>query len=542
MRLGKCRRALRSLSRGICAVLLLSIVVPTATAQITGRYNSAEVLAPVAVDIASYRVLGDNPLSSSATQAILQPYTGAQRSIADIEAAVKDLEAQLKKAGYSFYRVAVTSQELVGGEIELTINRYRIGQIRVTGNRFYSDQNILASVPQLTTGASPSTALMSRSLRVANQNSGKRTLLQLEASPVPNQLDASIQVVDQQPRVLSAWLNNTGTEVTGRYRVGLGFEHRNLFDRDHVINLSFITAPDDFDAVQQTALSYQMPAYKLGGRFNFLAVNSDIDTGTVADVFDVAGRGDVFGFGYTQVLPSWGKFRHQLNAQITDKYFENDIQFSGQQIGPDVRSRPLSINYQVNWQSENVGLGLAFGYNKNLSGGRFNDEQSYTASRAGANRSWDSYSADFSLQYHWNKWLFSGNVHYAGSSDRLITGEQFALGGANSVRGMEERELSGDKGIRLGLQAWLPQLKNGLRPVLFIDAGQVKTNQPGPDEPRDDSVASAGLSLYWNPVPKLNLAISFAHLFEGIDLTPTATSDTSEDGNNKIHFNLAYRF
>lgn len=542
MRSGNLQCAPTGIKKVMKVMLLIAMFAHAANGQDLKEYRSADLIDPIAVDITSFRVVGENPLKPRSTQAILKPYLGADKTIADIEAAVKRLEEKLKKEGFSFYRAEVTSQELVDGEIELTVRRYRIGEIRVTGNRFYSEDNILASIPQLSKGGSPSTSSMSRSLRVANQNSGKRTLLQLEASSKPNELDASVQVVDQQPKVLSAWVNNTGTKVTGRYRVGIGLEHRNLFDRDHIVNVSFITSPEDFDAVQQSAITYQLPMYKLGGKINFIAVNSDIDTGTVAEVFDVAGRGDVLGVGYTQVLPSVGKFRHQLGAQVTDKFFENDILFSGRQIGPDVRSRPLSLSYQANWQSQHLALGMSIAYLKNLSGGRFNDLSSYQGSRNGATRDWASHSADMSLRYTSGKWQFTGNLHYSGSNDRLITGEQFALGGVSSIRGMEEREINGDKGYRIGLQVWAPPLKYGLRPVLFIDAGKVENNAADVDEIADESVASIGASLFWNPTPKINLSMSLGHLIDGVDTEQTGSSELSKDGDNKLHVNFAYRF
>ena len=526
----------------LATLLLLTFFLPVTNAQQRTDYNSAELLDPVAVDITSFSVIGENPLKPRATHAVLKPFLGVNKTIADIESAVKRLEAKLKKEGYSFYRVEVTSQELVDGEIELTVRRYRIGEIRVTGNRYYSDENILASVPQLSRGQSPSTALMSRSLRVANQNSGKRTLLQLEASPTANELDASIQVVDQQPMVISAWVNNTGTKITGRYRVGLSLEHRNVFKRDHIVNVSFVTSPEEFEAVKQSAITYQLPLYKLGGKINFIAVKSDIDTGTVAEVFDVAGRGDVLGAGYTQVLPSFGKFRHQVGTQLTDKFFENDILFSGQQIGPDVRSRPLTVSYQANWQNKNLALGMALGYTKNINGGRFNDQLSYQNSRSGADNDWESHTADASLRYSLSEWQFTGNLSYSGSSNRLITGEQFALGGANSIRGMEERELSGDKGYRLGLQVWAPPLKYGFRPVLFLDTGKIENNDPEIDEIVKESVASVGASIYWNPTPRTNLSVSLGHLIDGVDTERAEASDLSQDGDSRLHINFAYRF
>ena len=50
-----------------------------------------------------------------------------------------------------------------------------------------------------------------------------------------------VKVSDEQPWKVSVTLDNTGTPQTGNYRVGLGFVHANLFDRDHMLTAQYIT-------------------------------------------------------------------------------------------------------------------------------------------------------------------------------------------------------------------------------------------------------------------------------------------------------------
>jgi len=60
----------------------------------------------------------------------------------------------------------------------------------------------------------------------------------------------------------------------------------------------------------------------------------------------------------------------------------------------------------------------------------------------------------------------------------LISGEQFGLGGADSVRGFEEREISGDDGIQLNLETHSPSFGPGLRPLAFADGSKIKVSIP----------------------------------------------------------------
>lgn len=533
--------ATRSLFIG--SALLLSIQSLAQNANpIPVKELMQELTDPIRFDVNSYNVLGNNPLSKSRTKAILASYTGQSRGIDTIENAAQALESALAKSGYSFFRVSFPQQELSDGDIELLITQYKIGSINVKGNRHYTLENIEASLPVLRSGQSPSTKGIARALRVANQNAGKQVRVSLSPGRGANEVDANIVVKDIRPISASIWLNNTGTDVSGDYRVGASIGHRNLFGLDHNVSLSAITSPEGVDEVQQFALSYDIPLYSLGGRLNFVAVNSNIDTGVVADVFDVAGKGEVYGIGYSHVLSSIGPYNHGLNIQVQDKLFDNDITFQSTQLLDDVRSRPISLGYQGSWRSEgSLTLSGSVNLTSNLSGGQFNNADFYQSARLGATDDWSKAELGLGVQKKAKGWLFSSSVRLSQSSDRLITGEQFSVGGTGSVRGLEERELRGDEGYQLNVEAWAPPIYENLRPILFFDYGRITNNSPIVGEIDSESVASLGFMLNWNPSSYLSASMSFGYLLDGID-HPFASADSSEDGDSRLNFNVSYRY
>lgn len=496
----------------------------------------------VEFNVNGYNVVGSNPLSEAATNAILANYVGPNRGIDDIESASNALEAAMVAKGLSFYRANFPQQELTDGVITLAITKYQIGKVQVKGNRHYSEKNIQSSLPVLRSGKSPNTNGIARALRVANQNSGKQVRISLSPGEGDNEIDANISVKDLKPVSLSTWINNTGTDSSGDYRVGASISHRNLFGLDHNASLSFVTSPEGFNDTQQFALSYKIPLYSIGGSVNFVAVNSNVDTGIVADVFDVAGRGEVYGVGYSHVLPSIGPYHHGLSVQIQDKLFDNDITFLGEQLLEDVRSRPLALSYQASWKNE-AGHSLSGSVvaTSNLSGGSFNDDRFYNLARLGASDDWTKLEFAASYQFKVKEWLYSAALNVSTSSDRLITGEQFSVGGTGSVRGLEERELRGDEGYQLNLQAWAPPIFGTLRPVFFIDTGYVSNNNPIDGELRSENVSSLGLLLNWNPSSRISASLSYGYLLDGID-GPQAPEGVAEDGDGKLNFNITYRY
>jgi hemolysin activation/secretion protein len=86
--------------------------------------------------------------------------------------------------------------------------------------------------------------------------------------------------------------------------------------------------------------------------------------------------------------------------------------------------------------------------------------------------------------------------------DMLISGEQFGVGGVDSVRGFLEREVIADTGRRGTFELYTPDWGThtgiaGLRAraVAFYDWGYVRRIRPSPSEIHGQSIAAVGAGL-----------------------------------------------
>ena len=218
---------------------------------------------------------------------------------------------------------------------------------------------------------------------------------------------------------------------------------------------TYTTSPEDTEQVGQYGINYQIPLYSLTSTVSLFHVKSDIDTGRVANAFDVQGSGTTTGARYGQVLNRYGSLRQRAYLEVIDKLFDNDIDFEGTNIGADVRSRPLGAAWQIEWgQTGNNGL-FNIGYNRNLGGGSFNDEISYAASRFGASPDWDAWRYTFNQDINLpGNWLLAYRLRGQHADEPLISGEQLGLGGASGPRGFEEWEAGVDRGASMRFQFW----------------------------------------------------------------------------------------
>lgn len=493
-------------------------------------------------EVTDFLVKGANPLAPSRTTDILAPFLGEHTSIEAIHDAAKALENEIHELGRRLDRVTVPPQNLTNqvGVVTLEVTTVRVGEVSVEGQEHFSESNILRSLPPLERNNPVDVVSIDRAAALANRHPTKELSISFAPAEQPDRVDARVQVRDQSPHQPVLWLNNSGTERTGEARIGASYQYTNLFDRDHEVAWSYSTSPDQPDDVAQYGATYRWPFYDLGGDLFLYGSKTDTDSGVIAEVLDVSGKGTVLGARYTHYFPNYKNLKHQAQLGFESKLFENDIDFQGAPVGVDVRSQPLSLRYAGNWRRRPWRIGIHVGANANLGISSLNDDETYAQSRAGADSSWRTYDYGVNVDYWLGAWLVRGALTGQHASEPLISGEAFGLGGFGSIRGFEPRELVGDRGKRGSLEIWTPALRDGLRFLVFIDAGEVRRLNPQPGEFSEESVASTGMGIRWWWRDSLSFRLDYGYVLNGLDAA--AGSDSTTDNDGRLHFSASYRF
>ncbi len=517
--------------------IILLIIAGTLVHSLAHAENSHDLQ----FKVTRFEIQGDNPLTARQVHAVLDPFLGEHAGLEGLQAATDAFEQALRSSGFAFHQVNLPPQSLDQGTVRLEVVAVELGAIIVEGNEHFSDENIRASLPQLKPEIrNINTQSLGRSLALANRHPGKKVRLNFAAGTQPGTVDARIRVKDQNPLRVFSWLDNTGNKETGNTRLGAGMQHSNLFGRDQIATLTYTTSPEGVDKVSQFGGQYQIPFYGAGGLLDIFAAKSEIDSGTVAEVFEVAGKGTVLGARYTHFFSKQKRYSHEMALSVTDKLFENDVDFQGVPVGVDVRTRPMELRYSGRWQGDLTNAGVYMGYARNLPGGSNNNAKAYAASRSGSDNNWSVLHIGGKLNRALQGWNVLGRFDAQYASVPLVAGEQLGLGGANSVRGLEEREISGDRGYRVGMELWSPTLKKtGLRALSFFEGGRITLKNPLPGEIATEKVASVGLGLRWSWQNRLSLRLDWGRILNGTD---AANKTGSKSGDSKVHFNLGYRF
>ncbi|MCB2001925.1 MAG: ShlB/FhaC/HecB family hemolysin secretion/activation protein [Burkholderiaceae bacterium] len=513
------------------ATLALAAIAHPAHAQI-----SSPPPAEASFTVSGYAVEGDNPLGEAQTQAALAPFVGQHVGIERLQQAATALETLLRENGYGFYRVVLPPQD-IGGVIRLQMFRFTVGTVEIKGNQFFSNDNILRSLPQLATGSSPNTNALARDLALANENPSKRVNVTFRQGQLDDTVDASVDVKDSRTVSAFVLLNNTGTAQTGNGRLTLGASHANLFDKDHQATFTYTTSPTEPGRVHQWGGYYRAPLYDHGAMVSGYYTTSSVSSGVVANTINVTGRGDFAGIAVSYYLAPKGDYRSYLTLGLDDKHFRNDkiTTLGGAALFPNYRTRPLTLSYTGRFQKQWGQWGYNLEYAHNLSSGGGNDDAAYGANRAGASTSWNALRYGFDVAFPLPaQWLFMARLRGQDSGDALVPGEQFGIGGALSLRGLPERVLSGDSGHWGNLEFWTPALAENLRMLVFYDFGRIRRHNDATLP--SASVSSFGLGVRWSMGKQLSASLDLGHVLSGRSKLPAGTS------RDRAHLNVSYQF
>lgn len=502
-------------------VLALATAVALLAAAAAARAQTpAATAAADQVQVRSFQVQGNSLLDAAAVQAALAPFTGT-RNLADLQRAAQTVQALYGQAGWAAVVVYLPPQPVTDGVVTLNVVEGKVGQVLVQGNQRLGAERVRAALPSLVVGATPRVRRIDAELQIANENPGRSMAVLLGPGAAPGEVQATVKVEEQPVHRFSASLDNSGNDRTGNYRLGLGWQHADLTGHDDQFSLNLQTSPTEPNLVRVVSAGYRWPLPGLRAAVDLFAAYSNVDGGTqtiAAGDLRFAGAGRIAGARVVWYLPRLGEFDQRLTTGLETRAYLNDCSVAGLPAGAcgaageSVSVQPLSLEWAAQ-QGGATPMLFTLGLTHNLAlGGKHGDQADFDAVRPGAPRGYTvlragaqgsmavlddaRLAARFSLQH---------------SGDPLVSGEQFGLGGALSVRGFDERELSGDSGWQLSVELlsprlgadWLPAATD-LRLLAFADAGEVNNRagtacRANATRCRATSVG-AGLRLGWGPL------------------------------------------
>lgn len=444
----------------------------------------------VKFDITEFYVEGNTLLSEHKIQHVLAPFTGANREMVDVNKAAEALKDLYQQAGYAVVQVVAPVQSVTSGRVLLKVTEDKVSAIEVKGNSAYSADNVRASLPALQLGKSLNAKRLEAAVSLANENSAKQIAVNVQPGAQLGEINTRIDVSEDRVAKFMTTLDNTGSAATGYAKLGVAYQHANLWGRDHALTLQYNGSPDALDKIGSINMGYHIPFYQYGLSLDMIAAYSSASTQNGAIYF--AGKGTVLGARLNYALNSIGDVRHKLIVGVDYKESKNNFTGCVAPCG-SITEQPLSLTYFAQVARPEFQGNGSLSLVSNLTGGAQNGFASYQAARTTlgslpATPIWNAWRLNLgggvSLP---NDWQVRATLNGQYTRDLLLPAEQLGVGGALSVRGYPERVASGERGYATNVELYTPDLNkylpipnDSLRALIFWDNARVTTNDQYP--------------------------------------------------------------
>lgn len=440
-------------------------------------------------------------------------------TLASINALNRDVVAFFKAKGFPVVDVIVPEQDITEGTLRFIVLKARLGEIRVEGNKWFSDE-LLASQIRTAPGAPLASKTIFDDLNWLNQNPFRRVGLVYARGSEVGTTDVVLQVEDRRPFRFYTGYENSGNKATGDNRWLAGVNWGNAFGLDHQLNYQF-TMADNLDDFYAHSGSYVVP---LPWRHTLTVYGAYANS--TAEVFAglITAEGESYSSGFRYSIPLAAKLK--LNHEL---FFGYDYKFSsnalvvGSATDPAKKTEISQFNagYSANLRDQLGSTAItATGFVSPGNMTPHNEDGDFAAASSDNSADADYVYGRLTLERVTRLPLdFSLVANITGqlSSGNLLVSEQLGAGGYATLRGYDEREANGEEGFVSTVEVRTPAIPifsadSQLQLLAFWDHAELyrhdylsATGSP----PNDYSLNSAGVGLRYSFSTYLSLRADY---------------------------------
>jgi len=491
--------------------------------------------------IYEFRILGSTAIPRRDLERAVYPLLGPDRTITDVEQAREAIAAVYREKGFGAVTVDIPEQDVVDGVVRLQVTEGRLGEVRVTGARYFSAGRILTNMPSLRQGEVLDLPALQADLATLNRQSRDRTIAPvLRAGNSPGTVDLELKVKDDLPVSGQLEVNNRYTADTSPTRVSTTLGYDNLFQKFHSLSFQYQVAPEEPDESRVMAATYLAPVGRSGNALAAYAVRTDSEVSTVG-ALSVLGAGNIYGLRYVMPIAGSSGWYHGLTVGADYKDFDEDVVLEDGLDSAPITYVNWSLAYSASRVTDTATSTLGLTANSGLDG-VVNDAAEFAYKRYGATPNY--YYLRGSLRHvHSLPWPVRIALRLDGqaSIEPLIANEQFAIGGADSVRGYLEAEELGDTGFSgslelrtVSLVPYVGDRFQDLYALFFYDVGLVSLVDALPGQAGRADLASLGLGLRVAAFDGFEAVLDWAY--------PLVPGAYTLDGDSRLHFRVLYAF
>ncbi len=485
-----------------------------------------------------------NTLIDDATLApILEVGDGLEVTLGILHLIAQEITSLYSVEGYILARAYVPEQEIENGTVTIQVVEGKLGKIEVTGNTKFKQEEILARLKPLLNNPALKESALEKHLLELNAILGLKVKAVLKPGEVSGTSDLTLQVEESRTYQVAFDADNFGSRFTGEQRYGLTGETGSLFSMGDRLSVRGVTSNDDQVFINP---SYSIPIGPYGTTLTLSYTFTDFNLGGNLVVLNAGGKANIFtvDLSHSLMRTRSSEFHLSLGGEIRD--FSNDFLGS-----PSSNDKLRDTYFEAGGFFKDSLRGHTF-YSLRLQQGFSESDVSDPLNSRFQGRG-DALLSSFDVTRFQS--AFIGKTYFMlkargqVTSKRVLSPDQFAIGGFGSVRGYPLAEAAGDNGFFVSAELIVPfpfkvnvlksprpvQLDQILSFFAFLDHGAVfiKNRQPGEND-RDLSGAGLGVRLNVSSLGPNYPAVSFA-LAYGFPVF--GGPDPSDGSSNTLYLN-----
>jgi hemolysin activation/secretion protein len=211
-------------------------------ADITNLFLAPESRKPT-IEVRGYQIEGNTALPVAEFN-FLTNYIG-EVDFARIREGLGKLQLRYRDLGFPTISVTLPQQKLTNGIVRVKVIEGKISDIVVTGNGYYSAENIRRALPSLTTNILINTKWFQPELDRANLNQDRQIYPVIAPGLEPGTTELTLKVKDQLPLHGHMAINDYSTPNTPLLRLDTALQYDNLWQRDHQVGIDYNFSPQE---------------------------------------------------------------------------------------------------------------------------------------------------------------------------------------------------------------------------------------------------------------------------------------------------------
>ncbi len=445
----------------------------------------------------------------------IEPYIGKPLTWRNIREIIEKTIMYYRSKDRPVVDPILTEQDIgATGVLQLLIVEGRVAQVSVEGNKWFTDEQIRDSL-RLQPGDVIRTKQLLADIDFINRNPFRYVTPVLTPGEGLGATNVILQAEDRLPYRFYVGYEDTGSRETGLDRYIVGVNMGNVLNKQIELGYQF-ASNHALDAIGVHSAYLRVP---LANRHIF-ALNASL-AHYHARHRNVDYQGNSWQISPRYIIPFAPRRRYRSEVQFGFDFERNsnhlDYLRSNAYDG-SVDTTQFALEYAGALEDDFGKTSFTWAaYWSPCGMSSKADKSDYHRARPGADPEY--FYSNFSLERVWDLPYEASLVNrFIGqlSTDRLLGGEQLGLGGYNTVRGYDEREVNSDEGLILSVELRSPEVRfaqiagkgeteSSLQFLTFWDYGLAHNISHYPGEDKDTTLQSVGVGVRY----KLGQYVSF---------------------------------